>query len=71
MLCSRFFLNDQFVVDPVVVPSAPKYGHWMGNKEETNSLPGYDEIYPSISRSSLPNYEEAMVMSDVSTSLHI
>ena len=71
MLYSRFFLNDQFVVDPVVVPSAPKYGHWMGNKEETNSLPGYDEIYPSISRSSLPNYEEAMVMSDVSTSLHI
>ena len=43
----------------------------MGNKDETNSLPGYDEIGSRISRSSLPNYEEAMVMSDVSTSLHI
>ena len=71
MLYSRFFLNDLFVVDRVVVPSAPKYGHSMGNKDETNSLPGYDEIYSSISRSSLPSYEEAMVMSDVSTSLHI
>ena len=43
----------------------------MGNKDETNSLPGYDEIGSRMSRSSLPNYEEAMAMSDVSTSLHI
>ena len=55
----------------MVVPTAPKYDHWMKNKDETSSLPGYDEIGSRIPRSSLPNYEDAMAMSYVSTSLHV
>ena len=45
--------------------------NWVERNDTTDSLPGYDEIGSRNSRSSLPNYEEAIAMSYVSTSLHI
>ena len=71
MAYSSITSNHAFVVGRVFVPSAPTYDHWMKNNNETDSPSGYDEIGCRISRSSLPNYEEAIAMSYVSTTLHI
>ena len=66
-----FSLNHNFTLDRVVLPSAPKYGHWVERNDEADSLPGYDAIDSRNSRCSLPNHEEAIAMSYVSTSLRI
>ena len=66
-----FFLSHGFIVDRVDAPSAPKYGHWVERNNNADSLPGYDAIGSRNSRSGLPNYEEAIAMSYISTSLHI
>ena len=71
MAYSYITSNHAFVVDRVVVPSAPTYYHWMKNNNETDLPSSYDAIGSRISRSSLPNYEEAVAMSYVSTTLHI
>ena len=70
-ICLSFSLNHALVADQVVVPSAPTYDPWMDNNDDIDSLPSYHSKDSHISRPSLPNYEDAMAMSYVSTSLHI